>query len=141
LKKLVIDASVAVKWFIPEIYSEKAILLLNNSITFLAPSLIYAEVGNILWKKLRIKELAQDEAQGILNDFKKIPFEIDDNQSLLEIAWYIATNYQRSFYDSLYLALAYTEKCKFVTADQAFVNALKPTDLNTFVLWIEDIKI
>ncbi len=139
MKKLVVDASVAIKWFIPEIHSEKAILLLDNPIKFLAPNLIYAEICNILWKKLRLKELTPTVAQGILNDFKRLPLDIKDNQFLLEIAWDIATKYQRSFYDSLYLALAYIENCSFITADQAFVNALKTTDLKSLLLWVEDI--
>jgi predicted nucleic acid-binding protein len=140
LKKIVVDASVAVKWFIPEVHSENATHLLDKPIKFLAPNLIYAEVGNILWKKTRLKELTQEIAGEILNDFKKMPFEISENQSLLETAWHIATKYQRTFYDSLYLALARTENCQFVTADQAFVNALKATDLSASLIWIEDIK-
>lgn len=140
MKKIVVDASVAVKWFIPEIHSESAIRLFDNSIKLLAPSLIYAEVGNILWKKFRLKELTQESAQGILNDFKKMPLEISDHQSLLETAWHIAAKYQRTFYDSLYLALAQTENCLFATADQIFVNALKSTNLISSLLWVEDIK-
>lgn len=114
--------------------------LLDNPMKFLAPNLIYAEVGNILWKKTRLKELTSKIAGEILSDFKRMPLEISENQSLLEGAWYIATQYQRTFYDSLYLALARTENCQFVTADRAFVNALKATDLNTSLTWIEDIK-
>ncbi|MBS0351779.1 MAG: type II toxin-antitoxin system VapC family toxin [Proteobacteria bacterium] len=140
MKKIVVDASVTVKWFIPEVHSENAIHLLDKSIKFLAPSLIYAEVGNILWKKTRLKELTKEIAGEILNDFKKMPLEISENQSLLDGAWHIATQYQRTFYDSLYLALARNENCQFVTADQAFVNALKATDLSTSITWIEDIK-
>lgn len=140
MKKIVLDASVAVKWFIPEVHSENAIRLLDNPIKFLAPNLIYAEVGNILWKKTRLKELTAEVAGEILNDFKKMPLEITENQSILEAVWHIATKYQRTFYDSLYLALARTENCQFVTADQAFVNALKTTDLSASLLWIEDIR-
>ncbi len=125
MKKIVVDASIVVKWFIPEIHSEYAVRLLDKPIKFLAPSLIYAEAGNILWKKLRLKELTQESAQGILNDFKRMPLEISDNQALLETAWYIAAKYQRTFYDSLYLALAYTENCLFVTADLSICKCLK----------------
>ena len=140
MKKIVVDTSIIIKWFIPEIHSEYAVRLLDKPVKFLAPSLIYAEVGNILWKKLRLEELTQESAQGILNDFKRMPLEISDNQALLETAWHIATTYQRAFYDSLYLALAYTENCLFATADLAFVNALKPTELKSSLLWVEDIK-
>lgn len=107
---------------------------------FFAPDLIYAEVGNILWKKWRSNELTQDVASGILNDFKKIPFEMGESQSLLEVAWQIATQHQRTVYDSLYLALAFTENCPLATADLTLVNALKSTSLNPLLLWVEDIR-
>ena len=139
MKKIVVDASVVIKWFIPEIHAKAAIRLLDAPTRFLAPDLIYAEVGNILWKKLRSGELTQDAADGILNDFKKIPFEITESQLLLEIVWQIATQHQRTVYDSLYLALAFTKNCLFATADLTLVNALKQTNLNSLILWVEDI--
>lgn len=139
MRKIVVDASVAIKWFIPEVHAKAAIRLLDIPTKFLAPDLIYAEVGNILWKKLRSNELTQDAARGILNDFKKIPFEISESQSLLEVAWQIATQHQRTVYDSLYLAVAFTENCQLATADLALVNALKSTSLNPLLLWVETI--
>ena len=53
----VIDASVAVKWFVPEVHSEHALRLLRKKFALLAPELIQAEFGNILWKKCRAGEL------------------------------------------------------------------------------------
>lgn len=69
-----------------------------------------------------------------------MPLEISENQSLLETAWYISAQHQRTFYDSLYLALAQIENCRFVTADQAFVNALKTTELSSLLLYIEEVR-
>ena len=54
MKGAVIDASVAVKWFIPEIHSQTAVKLLAGKKTLYAPDLIYAEVGNTLWKKWKM---------------------------------------------------------------------------------------
>ena len=52
---LVIDSSVAVKWFVVEPYSTEARRILdayqNGTLSFLAPDLINAEFGNIIWKK------------------------------------------------------------------------------------------
>ena len=52
---LVIDSSVAVKWFVVELYSTEARRILdayqNGTLSFLAPDLINAEFGNIIWKK------------------------------------------------------------------------------------------
>jgi predicted nucleic acid-binding protein len=47
----VVDASVAVKWFVPEIYDAQALRLLSGSHQLVAPDLLYVEAGNILWKK------------------------------------------------------------------------------------------
>ena len=140
MKGIIVDASVAIKWFIPEIHAISAVRLLHQNLHLLAPELIFAEVGNILWKKWRRNELPLDTANAILNDFRALPLNTYKDETLLDIAWQIATQYQRSVYDSLYLALAQSEGCLFVTADQAFYNALQHTPLSTLLLWVEDIK-
>ncbi len=59
---LVVDSSVAVKWFVPEPYSAEARRILdgykNGTLSFLAPDLINPEVGNIIWKKHIFQGLA-----------------------------------------------------------------------------------
>lgn len=37
MKKVVVDASVAAKWFIPEVHSDAALCLLDPEIVLLAP--------------------------------------------------------------------------------------------------------
>ena len=51
--RFVVDASVAIKWFVPEIHAEAARRLLREGITLLAPDLIWAEVANALWRMRR----------------------------------------------------------------------------------------
>jgi predicted nucleic acid-binding protein len=41
--KLVVDASVAAKWYVPEIHSDAAVRLLDPEIVLLAPDLIIPE--------------------------------------------------------------------------------------------------
>ena len=60
MKKVVVAASVAAKWFIPELHSDSAAHLLDSELVLLAPDLIGAEFGNILWKKLRRAEITKD---------------------------------------------------------------------------------
>jgi predicted nucleic acid-binding protein len=38
MKKLVVDASVVMKWFVPEVHSEAAARLLDSGIFFLLPT-------------------------------------------------------------------------------------------------------
>ncbi len=140
MKTIVVDASVAIKWFIPEVHAISATRLLHTSLQFIAPDLIFAEVGNILWKKYRSKELTLDTAGAILDDFKRLPFHSHENESLLDTAWQIATTHQCTIYDSLYVALAQAEGCLLVTADRALHNTLSTTHLASLLLWVEDIK-
>jgi predicted nucleic acid-binding protein len=54
---LVIDASVAIKWFAPELLSAEAERLLDVDDALFAPDLLLVERGNIIWKKVRLGEL------------------------------------------------------------------------------------
>src|SRR3989338_3676033 len=103
MNSLVVDASVAIKWFIPEIHSINAIGLLDMPLNFVAPDLIFSEMGNILWKKYRQKDLSLKNATQVLYDFKRTPIDIFSNELLFESTWDIATNYGTTFYDSSYL--------------------------------------
>ncbi len=140
MKTIVVDASVTIKWFIPEIHAIAATRLLHKNLQFIAPDLIFAEVGNILWKKFRSKELTLDKASDILNDFKRLPLNSFESEPLLDTAWQIATTHQCTVYDSLYVALAQTEGCLLVTADRVLYNVLSTTNLGNLLLWVEDIK-
>lgn len=125
---LVVDSSVAVKWFVVEPYSTEARKILdqyrNGSVSFLAPDLINAEFGNIIWKKHVFQGLAVSDAQSIVDDFRALPFTFVPTATLLDDAYKLAVRHQRTVYDSLYLALSLREGCQFVTADERFVNAI-----------------
>ena len=138
MKKVVVDASVAVKWFVPEIHSAAAERLLDPAIVLYAPDLISPEVGNILWKKVRRGELARKEADEILAAFGSVPLEIRPSSDLLAAAFELAVGLDRSVYDSLYLALAIAEKCALVTADAKFHSVVVATPLARHVHWVQD---
>lgn len=137
---IVVDASVAIKWFIPEIHALAASQLLTKQVKLLAPDLIIAEVGNILWKKHRLKELDLNDAKEILDNFQRLPLDIYETKPLINAAWTIAIEHQRTVYDSLYLALAETKNCPLITADRAFYNALQNSHLAPLVLWVEQVS-
>ena len=87
LSRVVVDASVAIKWFVPEIHADAARRLLREGMTLLAPDLIWAEVANALWRKWREKELVAEAVEGILNDFRRYPLRIYPGESLYDVAW------------------------------------------------------
>ena len=128
MDKIVVDSSVAIKWFIPQEYSSEANKILNSyqqgQVILLAPDLIYAEVGNIIWKMERFQVLESVDAQAVLDLFEQMQFNIVTSKQLLKSAYRFATNHQRSVYDSLYVVLSIRENCKFVTADSKLYNAV-----------------
>jgi predicted nucleic acid-binding protein len=131
---LVVDASVAVKWYVPEIDSEKASALLVTEDRLIAPDLLVAEFGNILWKKVGRGELTVQEVEGIVDAFVSTgPIIAHPSHLLLRPAVDIAITFQRTVYDALYLALAVAEQGRLITADERLVNALQGTRLERFV--------
>ncbi|MGI0480369.1 type II toxin-antitoxin system VapC family toxin [Geminocystis sp. CENA526] len=126
--KIVVDSSVAIKWFISQNYSFEANQILEtyktNKLSLIAPDLIYAEMGNIIWKIQRFQGLNQEDAENILNVFQKIPLQIISGNQLLQDAYKFAIKYQRSIYDSLYVVLSVRENCRFISADEKLYNAI-----------------
>jgi predicted nucleic acid-binding protein len=136
MRSLVIDASVAVKWFMPEPHSINAISLLETGSELLAPDLIFAECGNVLWKKWLRQELEPTDIPAILGDLNRMNMRIVPTFVLSEEASDIAITYRRSFYDSIYLALAVTTDSIMITADEKLRNALQNTPLAERIAWV-----
>lgn len=124
---LVVDASVAVKWFLPEPDAEPAVALLRAGHRLIAPDLLWIEVASVLWKVARRGSLTAEETERMMSDAAAFPVEIIDSGTLLTDALRIATATDRTVYDSLYVALAARERSVMVTADDRFVNALANT--------------
>ncbi len=106
----------------------------------MAPELLLAEVGNILWKKHRLGELTVDDAGGIMDDLCRMPLQLVQMSPYIENALAIAIQYKRTVYDSIYLALAIHHGSQFVTADTKLVNALVDTQLTNKILHIENVS-
>jgi predicted nucleic acid-binding protein len=140
----VIDASVLIKSYVPEILSDRAERLLakvgNKDIDLLAPDLIYPEAGNILWKKQRLKELTHSETEEITDAILSLPLKIEASKSLLPLAVDLAIACGMSVYDALYLSLAKVYETTLITADRKLVDVLIKTDLKDSVKWLGSYK-
>ncbi len=140
MSRIVVDASVAVKWYLPEPNSADADRLLNGGFQLLAPDLLIPEVGNILWKRVMRSEITVQKAQTILRALESLPISLRPASVLSGNAMTVACGLKRSFYDSLYLALALMEDCRLVTADGKLFDAVKDAaPIRKHILWIEDI--
>ncbi|MEH2420929.1 MAG: type II toxin-antitoxin system VapC family toxin [Nostoc sp.] len=139
MSQYVLDASIAIKWFIPEVYSDAARRLVASNHTFLVPDFFFPEVGNVLWKRVRRGEDTAENARQTLTDLNAVPVEVYLSQPLMPLALDIAFQTDRAVYDSLYLALAITQQCQMVTADEKFYNALRTSAYISNILWVENI--
>jgi predicted nucleic acid-binding protein len=136
MSKFVVDASVAMKWFVPEVYEAEAKRFLAPNNVLFAPDLLPSECGNILWKKVRRGEITDGEAYRIAAELQNAPLVFVTALDLLSGALQIAVSTGRTVYDSLYVALAVAQQCRLVTADQKLYNALQSTPYGKRLLWV-----
>ena len=138
MTRYVVDASVVVKWFVPEIHAEAARNLLSEDFALSSPDLVRAEVGNVLWKKWRRDQLSSEVVDEVLRDLGRLPLRIETSRPLLGTAWDVARRFDRSFYDGFYVALAVRAGCPLVTADGKLYNSLREGALSERLVWVED---
>ena len=135
--RLVVDSSVVIKWFVTEPHSEQARQVLHSyrkrRVSLIVPDLIFAELGNIVWKKQRYQGLKLTQAERIIRAVSRLDLTIVPTNVLIEQAFAFAANHGCTVYDALYLALSRREQCPFVTADQKLAG-LSSVDAATVVL-------
>lgn len=132
--KLVVDASVAVKWYVPEPGAERAAPLLASGNRLLAPELLIAELGNVLWRKVQRGELGVAQAELSADTFLSTPpVTFYPLSPLLRGALDVAMRYRLTGYDATYVSLAITENCQLVTGDARLVQLVQGTPLVGFV--------
>lgn len=139
MTQFVVDANVAIKWVLLEIHTDSALRLLNNDYTLLVPDFFFPEIGNILWKRIRRREITLEEAQENLSELSQVNFQICPSLSVMPLALDIAVRVEQAVYDCVYLALAVTNQCQMVTADERFYNAVQRDALATHLCWVVDI--
>jgi predicted nucleic acid-binding protein len=114
---LVVDASVAAKWALPEPDSDRALALHARGEALLAPSLVVAEIGNAAWKRVRRGLLTRDQGLAATRIAIELISRIVPDTELHQPAAALAVDFGHPIYDCFYLALARREQCTLVTAD------------------------
>ncbi len=127
----VLDASVAAKWFLPpdsEPLADESLRILERyargEVQFLVPDLFWPEIGNILWKAVRLGRLTKESAEEALDSLTRLNIPTSPSGALLRDAFSIAVGFQRTVYDSIYVALAVMSDRQFLTADERLANAV-----------------
>ena len=123
---MIIDASVAFKLIVEEPGSEEAIGWIGRA-ELTGPTLIHSEVGNALWKRVRLGELAEEsEIADRLEDLDHLIRTVNETV-LVPRALRLAIELAHPVYDCIYLALAEAAGDKLLTADRRFIRALEGT--------------
>lgn len=119
---IIVDASVAIKWVVPETGTEAALALRSERIA--APAIWIVECANALWRHVRLKELSETEAAARLARLRSAEVESLALDDLLSEAFLFANELDHPVYDCLYLSAAIQLDAKVVTADRRFRSAV-----------------
>ena len=129
----VVDASVAVKWFVDEARSPEARALLASGQQIIAPDLIIAETCNTAWKKVRRGDISREQGEAMV---RALPLSFDrlaPTAPLSERALELAQRFDHPAYDCFYLALAESESAVLVTDDDKLILLAKQARLGKWM--------
>lgn len=127
---VVVDASLAAMWAVPEQYSEQALTLASRwadeEISIIAPCLLLSEITNAIYKRVLHQEMDLNTAQEALRVILAFDIEIREEPGLHARALELAHRFRMpTTYDAHYLALAEHHGCTFWTGDRKLYNTVK----------------
>jgi predicted nucleic acid-binding protein len=136
--RLVVDASVVVKWYSEEADTPQAMRLMRSDAELVAPDLIYAEVLNSLWSKSRRGLFDSNRIASISNSIEGSFVEIVALGLLAEDAAALALALDHPIYDCLYLAAAIQWDCSLVSSDARLLQRLVKSPYRERVMPLTD---
>lgn len=140
---VVVDASVALKWVVPEEFSEQAVALLAHQAhqPLVGPPALLSEVTNTLYQRTRRRDeatrLTPREAEQALAQILAIGIQIVSPDDVYEQAFAFARAHGLpDVYDTLYVVLAEMLGTDFWTDDRKLLQAVRSAA--PWVRWIKD---
>jgi predicted nucleic acid-binding protein len=123
---IVVDASVAAKWYLDEPGKEEAAALLDDIEPLAAPEIVGVEVASAIARRARLGQISADDALRLLAEWQA---SLDDELIRLE-SWRtdleqgcrLACELRHALADCLYLAVAIRLDAFLVTADRTFAR-------------------
>jgi predicted nucleic acid-binding protein len=135
---LVIDASVAIKWFVEEDLNEEAIALSECGHELVAPDLIFAEVANVLRRRVRLGHVVEKQAAISVANLGRAFQRMVQLPTVIGEAFEKSALLDHSVYDVIYLicALRQTDGI-LITADKKFEAKAVASGFGARVLSLE----
>jgi predicted nucleic acid-binding protein len=129
---IVVDASVIVKWYLPELYSEDALALLDRYQVVTVDTVV-AQIGSVLWKRIKPGEMRAQEGRDIMRNLVNLPIRFCPASVLAANAIEFSSYTARTFNESLFFVLALREKTRLVTADFNWYTMLSNGKLKRYI--------
>jgi predicted nucleic acid-binding protein len=139
VKRYIVDASVAARWYFPEPLAESADTLLEQRSEILAPDILPVELAHLVWKRARRGEVDEAMAHRIVSELRRVPLELKPTSELVSAALPLALHHGFTLIDAFYVALAVQSGCPFVTADRWLYDVLRAGPLAEHSLWLGDL--
>jgi predicted nucleic acid-binding protein len=120
----VVDACIAIKWYLPEAGSEEASLLLRNPDRLFAPALIRIEVTAAILRQYRNNAITAGKAEAACDEWLRALTEeavtLVPDDELFDDALKLSLELRHPFQDCLYLACSNRLNRPLLTADPKF---------------------
>lgn len=138
--RCVLDASVGIKLFVDEEFSDKvhkifALLEENPQTEIHVPDLFYVECANILLKYTKRYQRPIELSAKNIKDLNTLDIKSTSTAELIESALKLAKQKDLTAYDACYAVLAQKLKLPLITADAPLANAID------WAIWIGDLEI
>jgi len=140
MKLVVLDASVAIKWYVREDNSDEALELLDAKLLFFAPDLLFVEVAGALIRQHReYHQLTEDDVRRSIGDVLRAGIEVIPSRTLLSRAVEIALALGHLVRDCFYLALAERWESVMITADLQLIEKARRANLEKYVIALANV--
>lgn len=138
MSRIVVDASVAVKWSIEESLREQACSILRYGARLLAPDLLFAEMANICWRKATSGEVSLQQARLVIAAARAVLPEVAPTAAHAGRALEIALALRHPAYDAVYIACAEAMDGVFLTADRRLQRAAAGSAFEPLLVGLDD---
>jgi predicted nucleic acid-binding protein len=139
---LVVDASVAFKWFLAdEPFGAEALAVLRKDVALIAPEIVVAEVCNAAWRSARLGRISESQADEIARFLPRLFDELIGTAAFAPRAVAVAFELGHPVYDCFYLVIADARQTNLVTADTRLLARLAGTRWSAMALHLSDAAI
>jgi predicted nucleic acid-binding protein len=122
---IIVDASVALKWIVPEVDGQMEADSVLRHDELWAPDMLLVEVGNVLRRKVAAGDVQADDALAGLRTLAETVGLIGVDSALATAALGLAVRLAHSVYDCLYLATAERLDGRVATRDAEFSRRVR----------------